>query len=230
MTAVEFAVPLGRTEDFTRAWDAINKSPLTLIVGNPGSGRSTLLHSLVGRARAEEITLGGSLWDGISEYDGPEYLRDQLDPERVLPFSENAAIELITRLWSQFDSRSPERLGPERLYVVDGYRPTSEVDAWFTAMARNLLASRTRGDVVVVVGAAETLGSMIELGPEVVELGPLNEAAVRSHLSDAAQGMEPPLTDRELETYSSAASANPSIVSEFVNVFSFAKARRYERE
>ena len=219
----ETTAPLGRADEFDDIWRWISSAPsVVLISGAAGSGVTTLVAAVAEKARLEGI-FGGSLPNGIAEYDGPAYLRSRLDPEGHLPFQGGAnVIEYASRFVDRL-RRAPEgkQVPTERLYVVDGYRPSPEIDDWFSAMAGALAAGERRGSALLVTGAEDRLTALSQAASQTLGLGPLDTDEVRATLVEAGASLVPTLLPDELDSYVSTASKQPAVLEDLLTLFEF---------
>ena len=105
------------------------------------------------------------------------------------------------------------------LVVIDGFRPASAFQAWFTDLLIPRLRGRRERVSAVVADRAEALEPLARFADLTVTLGPLDSDEARMYLRNAAKGLSPELTTDELERYVAATVAEPGLFAALLAVF-----------
>jgi len=87
------------------------------------------------------------------------------------------------------------------LLLIDDFRPGEVVRGWLTARFAPELRRAKLPVVAVVAGLPDAIEALGPLWDEVVELGPLPEAAVRAHFEAVGALCRPPLSEAEIDAY-----------------------------
>jgi energy-coupling factor transporter ATP-binding protein EcfA2 len=202
------------------------KSELILITGPAGSGRTYLLRHVAAAARH----LGYQVLTGTdAEPSTIEPSTTIADVQRRVekftnstPRDSGPALEPPSRPSGQVEAKRIagilRQLAP-LLVVIDGFRPASAFQAWFTDLLIPQLWGRSERVSAVVADRAEELEPLARYAALAVDLGPLDSDEARVHLREAAQGLSPELTTDELERYVAATVAEPGQFAALLAVF-----------
>jgi hypothetical protein len=209
---------------------ARRKPVLVVVVGQTGMGKTSLLRAF--QARAAE-----SGWKTVPTDDRSELFvipatteqtfRKQLEDALGILANERyvatalsrAATELETFLEQVYrgSGRSPN------LVLIDGYRPSDSFAEWFTEGFIKGIKSIEASVVVIVACVPEVLERLRSAADEIIQLGPLDQEAVRRELQSFANELNPPMNSEELEIYTTEASKQPELAGDLLHVLSLAR-------
>ncbi len=180
--------PEGREHELGSLLDAVARrlvqrepgAPTVLVVGEEGSGRSTLLRELAWRAQlrgVQTLTLDGEPGDGpVRRLRAGAAI---LAGVAVDPSAPDALVTALRRAAGQ---------GPVLILVDD----LDRADPGVAALLRSIAYGCDAAEPLLVVASAEDPARVRELDPaEVVSLGPLDEAAVSALCTQILGAVEP---------------------------------------
>lgn len=215
--------PVGRMPEWRSFvdWMADRRSGLLLIQGEPGSGRTHLLRGFGEHAKGQGYRVAGCF--------------------EQLPIESTTQVSDITRALAALlgvETRgSGEALGwwsalvevfreaihegndlyavleqPGDLLIgIDGYSPTPQIEQWIGGALLSWIKETKAAVVLVIVDRQERLEGIREKADLVLALGALDRDELRQHFTTVSALLEPPLSSDEVESYTEAASADPSI-------------------
>ncbi len=227
------AAPIGRGREWRSLQErlATQQSALIMLAGRPGSGRTHLLRRLGDSAREAGYTVAGceeqlpidpttrvsdvrralaAVLGGSDEQ--ASVARSGLIATAIKPFTDLVRDERA--VFATLDAAAPTFVG------IDGYDPSPSVRRFIEG---RLLPRNKKGAkpiVFVIVDRPERLTRIHEMADEFHELGDLDELEVRGHLTALSDEMRSPLTEQELDTYTAAATKDPSCLRALNRVFS----------
>jgi len=109
------------------------------------------------------------------------------------------------------------------LLSVDGYRPGQEFADWFEGRFIADVKKLTVPVVVIVANEPSTMETLRSNADLTITLGPLDRAAVRTHLESIGREVSPAMTEAELHVYVDQTSERPDLLGSLTRVLTLAK-------
>ena len=208
---------------------AARRPAVVLVCGSAGMGKSWLLRDVRARASSQGWYVASDLDGGVLRIDPQTSPRDfrsaVLEAIETDPGEDRSRIR---RESAVDDSRAfVEELARQApvLVIVDDHRPGAAFARWFKGSFLPQVAACGAAVVVVVAqppGGGELAG--LDTVPP-VELTELEPEEIRAVLRHDAAGVDPPLSDEELEVYAEEA-RNPQDLSSLIRALTFTSGRR----
>jgi hypothetical protein len=219
---------LGRSRLFETIISELSspKSELILVTGSAGSGRTHLLRHLVAEAPqlgyhvamandGELVTIEPSTSIADVRLFAEKVANDIAQDSSIVPEHQPTPSGLAE---AKHIAAILRELTP-LLVVIDGFRPASAFQAWFTDLLIPRLRGRGGRVSAVVADRAEALEPLARFSDLTVALGPLDPDEARMYLRNAAEGLSPELTTDELERYVAATVTEPGLFRALLAVF-----------
>jgi len=207
---------IGRDQELTRVETILEQGlPAVVVVSaDTGMGKSSLLREIHARVTARGWrTTHGESGDNLSvEPTATEDTFRQLVLTLLDSSTEGSYFDSMTgrsrvapapSLVYQLSRRAPI------LLIIDGYRPDPPFARWFTESFIEDVKHAMEPIVIVVADQSANLAELERHADEVINLGPLDQQAVKRFLESASRRIDPPMQEEELDTYVEAARKDP---------------------
>lgn len=114
--------------------------------------------------------------------------------------------------------RQLRQVGSPVLIVIDGYRPNAEFERWLVHVFVDQCKKALVPVLILIADRESHIEPLRFFADEVITLGPLDPAAVRSHFSSIGDQLVPRMEAAELERYVEAACQDPTLISSLTHV------------
>jgi len=235
-SSVEHVLIVGRDREIA-AIDRVlkHRRPALIVVsGEVGVGKTWLLRRVEERAVREgwrTVRLPSGALLGFSADTTSASVIELVRRVPVAPHTNTADIVARTSgsppegprsydLVEQLRARAP------LLFIIDGYRPSPELNTWFIAAIEALKQSAATVVVLVAEVSAE-VRDLAGLASHVIGLEPLAVDAVRRHFELLAGGLKIELSATELDSYVQAVCQNMGVLEQLTTVLELARPEAF---
>jgi hypothetical protein len=234
VTSADHLLIVGRDREIATIEEVLARRHPALIVvsGEVGVGKTFLSRQIEERA----VTQG---WQTVC-YPSGGHLSISADTttasitelvRRVPVTAQTSTADIVARTASSqegapvsYDLVEQLRVRAPLLFLIDGYRPSPELNAWFRAAIDGLKQSAA-AVIVLVAEITAQAEDLVSFADDVIRLEPLDADAVRQHFEREAGRLKIELSAAELDSYVQAVCRNMGALVPLIAVLQLARPR-----
>lgn len=227
---VERPLLIGRDKELAQV-EAIleHHGPALVVVSAPtGAGKSSLLQEIY--ARATEQGWRAAYSDSEGPFSVAPSTTERTFGQRMLELlgvftSEAFSPTMTSQVWADPLHSLLDQLDRREhvLLIIDGYEPEPRFAHWYTSSFIEGVRYAEAPVAVIVSDQSSNLAELRPIADEVIDLGPLDQQAVRQHLELIGRQIAPPMEASELDAYVKFACKDPGKLAFLKRVLTLAQ-------